>query len=80
VNAGFGYEHNPCPVLALNEAVIIGTRNGMLFYIDPGTSQVTWKYKPGISSVNKIVADESKTLWFTMTEGKIIGIKTIHNQ
>jgi outer membrane protein assembly factor BamB/predicted MPP superfamily phosphohydrolase len=80
VNAGFGYEHNPCPVLALNDAVIIGTRNGMLFNIDPGTSQIIWKYKPGISSVNKIVADNRKTLWFTMTEGKIIGIKTIHNQ
>jgi outer membrane protein assembly factor BamB len=80
VNAGFGYEHNPCQVLALDDAVINGTRDGMLINIDPNTSRIIWKYKSGNSSINKIVADKNKTLWLTMTEGKIIGIKTINNK
>jgi outer membrane protein assembly factor BamB/predicted MPP superfamily phosphohydrolase len=80
VNAGFGYEHSPCPVLALKDAVINGTRAGVLISIDLKTSQILWKYKAGVSSINKIVADKSKTLWFTMTEGKIVGIQTIHNK
>jgi outer membrane protein assembly factor BamB/Icc-related predicted phosphoesterase len=80
VNAGFGYEHNPCPVLGLVNAVVNGTRDGVLVNIDPKTSKIIWKYRAGISSINKIVADKSKTLWFTMTEGKIIGIKTIDSQ
>jgi hypothetical protein len=80
VNAGFGYEHNPCQVLALDDAVINGTRDGMLINIDPITHQIIWKYKTGISSINKIVADKSKNFWFTMIEGNIIGMKTINNQ
>jgi len=80
VNAGFGYEHNPCQVLALDDAVINGTRDGMLISIDPKTSRIIWKYKTGISSINKIVADKRNTIWLTMIEGKIIGIKTINNQ
>lgn len=80
VNAGFGYEHNPCPVLGLKDGVINGTRDGVLINIDPESAHLIWKYKAGTSSINKIVADKGNTLWFTMTEGKIVGVKTIDNQ
>ena len=76
VNAGFGYEHNPCPILATNELVIAATRNGMLVAIDPETKDILWKYKAGNSSINKVVTDNRKTLWFTLMEGKIGGIRT----
>ncbi len=79
VNAGFGYEHNPCPLLATGDLVVAGTRDGVLVAIDPKTKKVLWKYKAGNSSVNKIVADEHNTFWFTLIEGKIMGIKTIRN-
>jgi outer membrane protein assembly factor BamB len=79
VNAGFGYEHNPCPVFATKDLVIAGTRDGLLVAVDPMTKKVIWKYKAGNSSVNKIVADEHLTFWFTLIEGKIMGIKTIRN-
>jgi outer membrane protein assembly factor BamB len=76
VNAGFGYEHNPCPVLAAGDIVIVATRNGMLVAIDPKTRGILWKYKAGNSSVNKVVAGANETYWLTLTEGKILGIKT----
>jgi len=76
VNAGFGYEHNPCPVLATNELLIAATRNGMLVAIDPKTRSIVWKYKAGNSSVNKVIVDKQQTFWFTLMEGKIIGIRT----
>jgi outer membrane protein assembly factor BamB len=79
VNAGFGYEHNPCPVTATSDLVIAGTRDGVLVAIDPATKKVIWKYKAGNSSVNKIVAGSNQTFWFTLVEGKIMGIKTIKN-
>jgi outer membrane protein assembly factor BamB/predicted phosphodiesterase len=77
VNAGFGYEHNPCPILATKELVIAATRSGMLVAIDPVSKSIVWKYKAGNSSVNKVVADSQQTFWFTLMEGKIMGIKTI---
>lgn len=79
VNAGFGYEHNPCPVAATGDLVIAGTRDGVLVAIDPATKKVIWKYKAGNSSVNKIVAGSNQTFWFTLIEGKIMAIKTIKN-
>jgi outer membrane protein assembly factor BamB len=78
VNAGFGYEHNPCPIVATNELVIAATRNGMLVAINPETKSIVWKYKAGNSSVNKVIAGKQQTFWFTLVEGKIVGIKTIY--
>ena len=80
VNGGFGYEHNPCPVTATNKLVIAATRSGMLVAIDPETRNIVWKYKAGNSSVNKVIFDRHQTFWFTLMEGKIFGIETIHKQ
>jgi outer membrane protein assembly factor BamB len=79
VNAGFGYEHNPCPITATGDMVIVATRSGMLVAIDPKTKKVIWKYKAGNSSVNKVVVDRHQTYWCTLMEGKILGIETIQN-
>jgi outer membrane protein assembly factor BamB len=79
VNAGFGYEHNPCPLTAAGSLVIAGTRDGVLVAVDTGTRKVLWKYKSGNSSVNKIVAGSDQTFWYTLTEGRIMGIKAINN-
>jgi outer membrane protein assembly factor BamB/predicted MPP superfamily phosphohydrolase len=76
-DAGFGYEHNPCPVSVTGQELVAGTRDGMLIVIDPETRKVMWKYKAGTSSVNKIVADATGTLWCTLMEGKLLGIRTI---
>ncbi len=75
VNAGFGYEHNPCPVTYDNNRVIAATRNGLLIAIDTETRNIVWKYKAGNSSVNKVVTDGNHTNWLTLTSGRIIGIK-----
>jgi len=77
VNAGFGYEHNPCPLLATKELVIAATRNGLLVAIDPKTRNILWKYKAGNSSINKVLVDKNQSYWFSLMEGKIIGITSI---
>lgn len=76
VDAGFGYEHNPCPVTTDSDIVVASTRDGLVVAIDSKTRKVIWKYKAGTSSVNKVVADSHHTLWFTLMEGRILGIKT----
>jgi outer membrane protein assembly factor BamB len=79
VNASFGYEHNPCPVTAAGRIVVAATRNGVLVAINSETKEILWKYKAGNSSVNKVVPDKNQTFWFTLAEGKILGIKSIDN-
>jgi outer membrane protein assembly factor BamB len=78
-NAGFGYEHSPCPVYASEGQVVTGTRDGLVLSIDPASSAVQWKYKAGTSAVNKIVSDRNQVLWLTITEGRILGIKSIEH-
>lgn len=78
-NAGFGYEHNPCPVLATSDMVVNGTREGMLIAVDPKTYGIIWKFKAGNSSINKAIIDQNKIVWVTLSEGRVIGIKTIKN-
>jgi outer membrane protein assembly factor BamB len=74
VSGGFGYEHNPCPVLAVENSVIAATRTGELVAIDPVKKAVKWRYKAGNSSVNKVVAGNDGKLWFTLMEGIIMSI------
>jgi outer membrane protein assembly factor BamB/predicted phosphohydrolase len=76
VNAGFGYEHNPCPLLITNDLAIAGTRSGNIIAVERVAKKVLWNYKAGNSSVNKVVVDKHQTFWFTLMEGKIIGIRT----
>jgi outer membrane protein assembly factor BamB len=80
VNAGFGYEHNPCPIQATNNLIIAATREGTLVAINSLSKTIEWKYKAGNSSVNKVIADSHQTFWFTLMEGKIIGIKSNSDQ
>jgi outer membrane protein assembly factor BamB len=74
-NGGFGYEHTPCPLTATDKMVIATTRTGVIVGIDPKTSRIITKFKAGNSAVNKVVYDKGQTFWFTLMEGKIIGIK-----
>ncbi len=79
VDAGFGYEHNPCPITATGRTVLIATRDGVLVAINAETKKILWKYKAGNSSVNKIVPAKDQTFWGTLAEGRIIGIKSMDN-
>lgn len=74
VNAGIGYDHNPCPVAARGNVVSGATKNGLIIAIDRRNKHILWKYKIGNSSVNKLVFQEDGDLWLTTTEGKIISL------
>lgn len=75
VNAGFGYEHNPCAVLAIDNQVFIGTREGVVISINPHEQKIGWKYKAGNSSINKLVWDGKNMIFVTLSEGKLISLK-----
>jgi outer membrane protein assembly factor BamB len=76
-NAGFGYEHNPCPILENNGIVYAGTRNGLFIAADAATGKILREHKAGNSSINKITADEKGNIWISLIEGTIYQYKKL---
>jgi len=76
-NAGFGYEHNPCPITESNGVVYAGTKNGLLVALDGVTGKVLRKHRPGNSSINGIVADKDGNIWISLIEGSLFQYKKL---
>jgi outer membrane protein assembly factor BamB/predicted MPP superfamily phosphohydrolase len=76
-NAGFGYEHNPCPILENNGIVYTGTKNGLFIAADANTGKVLREHKAGNSSINKITADKEGNIWISLIEGSLFQYKKL---
>jgi outer membrane protein assembly factor BamB len=74
IDGGFGYEHNPVPIVTSRNAVAFGTRNGKLGVLKLNEKYVIHKLEVGASAINHMVFDGSSRLWFTLAEGKIVGV------
>ncbi|WP_010417277.1 PQQ-binding-like beta-propeller repeat protein [Anaerophaga thermohalophila] len=75
IDAGIGYDHNPCPLVAGHKWVAGATKNGLVTVVSSDGEQVLWKYKAGNSSINKIVTDDEGNLWITLMEGKVMKLR-----
>lgn len=72
INAKFGYDHVPSMLYEQNGQVLFGTRNGVVYSIDPTTEEVNWKFKIDHSMVNTIrIIDKGQLLAATM-DGKVV--------
>ncbi|MBL7768063.1 MAG: PQQ-binding-like beta-propeller repeat protein [Flavipsychrobacter sp.] len=70
-HAGFGYEHNPCPITVSKGILYAGTKNGMIIALEEKTGKLLWKYKLGNSSINGIRPDIKGGIWVSLIEGSI---------
>ena len=71
MNAGFGYEHVPSMLIEKGGAVFFGTRNGVVYSIDPTQQKINWSHKIDNSMVNTVrVLDKNHIVVSTM-DGKI---------
>jgi outer membrane protein assembly factor BamB len=75
LSGGFGYEHVPCPIVATNDQVIIGTRQGIIISLDPRNQTINWKYKAGNSAVIRLAWDGKNKVYASLAEGKLISLK-----
>lgn len=74
VDCGYGYEHNPCPMVENDGKVYGGTRDGELFCVSSGDAKFRWRYKIGNSSVTRIDVDENGKVWASLMSGKMVRI------
>lgn len=72
-DAGFGYDHNPVPLISDARWVYLGTNNGIVMALDRHQVGVDRMVKTGNSAVNGMVRDDKGRIWFTTTEGRIVG-------
>ncbi len=75
IDCGFGYEHNPCPMVEADGIVYGGTRQGVLFAIDLKSRKYLFSQKLGCSSINNIVKAGKNQIMVSMMEGKVMVLK-----
>ncbi|MDR4989225.1 MAG: PQQ-binding-like beta-propeller repeat protein [Bacteroidales bacterium] len=75
LDAGFGYDHNPCPIVVQDDMLFAATRNGLVIAVDISSREVAWKHKVGNSAVNKMHAGPDNTLWFTTADGRVVSLQ-----
>jgi outer membrane protein assembly factor BamB len=72
MNCGFGYEHVPSMMIEKNGQVFFGTKNGVVYSIDPVKQELSWAHKIDNSMVNTVnVMDKNRLIVSTM-DGKIV--------
>jgi len=74
LNVGYGYEHNPSPMIEVNNTIYLGTSKGTLIAIDSKNHKIKWKHKCGHSGINKINCDKKGNVLVSLIEGKIMKI------
>ena len=72
LHCGFGYEHVPSMLIEKEGSVFFGTKNGVVYSIDPAMQKLIWAYKIDNSMVNTVrVLDKQRLIASTM-DGKVV--------
>jgi outer membrane protein assembly factor BamB/calcineurin-like phosphoesterase family protein len=71
MNVGFGYEHSPSMLIEKEGKVFFGTRNGVVYAIDPVSQKIIWAYKIDNSMVNTVNVLNGKQIIASTMDGKI---------
>ncbi len=71
MHCGFGYEHVPSMLIEKEGRVFFGTRNGVVYCIDPLKRSVIWAYKIDNSMINTVRVLDKYRLVVTTMDGKL---------
>lgn len=72
---GFGYEHVPSMLKEKEGFVFFGTKNGVVYCIDPAGQKIQWAYKIDNSMVNTVQVMDKHSLIAATMDGKIVLLK-----
>jgi calcineurin-like phosphoesterase family protein len=72
MHAGFGYEHVPSMLIERDGKVFFGTKNGVVYAINPATQQVSWAHKIDNSMVNTVQVLNGRQLIAATMDGKVV--------
>lgn len=72
MNVGFGYDHVPSMLYERARNVLFGTRNGVVYSIDPKKKKINWAHKIDNSMVNTIRLVGDKRIIAATMDGKVV--------
>jgi outer membrane protein assembly factor BamB len=71
MNAGFGYEHVPSMLIEKEGQLFFGTRNGVVYAVDPAQQKISWEHKIDNSMVNTVRVLDKKRIIASTMDGKV---------
>ena len=70
-NVGFGYEHVPSMLIEKDGTLFFGTKNGVVYAIDPKKQSTTWAHKIDNSMINTVNVVDGKNVIVSTMDGKV---------
>jgi outer membrane protein assembly factor BamB len=71
MNVGFGYEHVPSMLIEKDGLLFFGTKNGVVYCINPKKQKIVWAHKIDNSMVNTVRVLSSKKILVATMDGKL---------
>ena len=71
MHVGYGYEHAPSMLIEKEGKLFFGTRNGVVYAIDPAVQKIIWRYKLDNSMVNTVRVLNGKQVIVSTMDGKV---------
>jgi outer membrane protein assembly factor BamB/predicted phosphodiesterase len=71
LDCGFGYEHVPSMLIEKDGLVYFGTKNGLVYAIDPAARKRIWTHKTDNSMVNTVNVISSRQIIAATMDGKV---------
>ena len=72
MHVGYGYEHAPSMLIEKKGQLFFGTRNGVVYSIDPRNQKINWAYKIDNSMVNTVNVSDTRMLIASTMDGKVV--------
>lgn len=72
---GYGYDHVPSMLVERQGLVHFGTRNGVIYAIDPKKRSVEWAHKIDHSMVNTVRVLNDKEIFATTMDGRLVRLQ-----
>ena len=71
MHVGYGYEHAPSMLIEKAGSLVFGTRNGVVYAINPTAQQRLWAWKIDNSMVNTVAVLPGKKVLASTMDGKV---------
>lgn len=75
-SAGFGYEHVPSMLVEKEGKLFFGTKNGIVYCMDPERRTINWAYKIDNSMVNTVRVLNGKEIIASTMDGKVVFLRS----
>jgi outer membrane protein assembly factor BamB len=71
-HCGFGYEHVPSMLIEKDGLLFFGTKNGVVYAIDPQARKIAWAHKIDHSMVNTVRVIDKQNIVATTMDGSVV--------